>query len=59
MLKFPKIKNEPIPPHARMNLIEYAHFSELCLRSNKYFTSENCIRKHADERNIRIPFTRR
>jgi len=39
-----------------MTLVEYARFSERCLRSCSTITPENCLTKRADERKILVPF---
>jgi hypothetical protein len=39
-----------------MTLIEYARFSEHCLRANPAVTPENCLIKRADEARMK-PFT--
>jgi hypothetical protein len=43
MIKFPILSPEPDPIVRKMTLREYAHFSELCLRSNPKITPRNCM----------------
>ena len=59
MLKFEESGRIPAgvePPRGRMTLVEYARFSERCLRSCSTITPENCLTKRADERKILVPF---
>ncbi len=57
MMRFPVIRDEAEPPLPRMTLVEYAHFSERCLRSNPAVTPENCLTKRADEADMPRPFS--
>lgn len=56
MLRFPVPSSERGVPLRRMTLIEYARFSEHCLRANSAVTPENCLTKRADEVRMQ-PFT--
>jgi hypothetical protein len=49
MLKFPVISSHTEPPLPKMSLLEYAEFSESCLRHNPAITPENCMTKRTDE----------
>ena len=40
-----------------MSLLEYAHFSEMCLRMNSRITPENCMEKRAREKRMSRPFS--
>ncbi len=40
-----------------MSLRDYAHFSEVCLRSNPTLTPDNCLSKRLDEADVKAPFT--
>ncbi len=58
MLKFPTVAQNIEPPLAKMSLLEYAQFSESCLRSNPAITPRNCMTKRTDEATMqpfRIP----
>jgi hypothetical protein len=37
------------PPLPRMSLVDYARFSERCLKSNTRLTPTNCLVKRTDE----------
>lgn len=56
MLKFPIIPDGIDLPQPRMRLMDYARFSERCLKSNAALTSENCLLKRIDEKAITHPF---
>jgi len=49
MLKFPSVPPNTEPPLPKMSLLEYAEFSESCLRSNPAITPDNCMIKRTDE----------
>lgn len=55
MLKFPKVPADIEPAPSKMNLREYARFSELCLSSNPAITPQNCIIRRTDEAQMK-PF---
>ncbi len=57
MLEFPKISAVDEPQVRKMSLLEYAHFSEMCLRMNTHITPENCMEKRAREKSIPRPFS--
>jgi hypothetical protein len=57
MLRFPIVPAECDPPAPRMRLVDYARFSEACLKSNTAITAGNCLEKRADEKFIERPFS--
>jgi len=56
-MRLPEVEDGPELPVRKMTLREYAHFSELCLRSHPSITAENCMEKRASEKEIRRPFS--
>jgi hypothetical protein len=56
MIKFPKFSREPAPIVRKMELREYAHFSELCLRSNPKITPGNCLTSSDNAANKVVAF---
>ncbi|NQU38541.1 MAG: hypothetical protein HQ523_01155 [Lentisphaerae bacterium] len=56
MLNLPKVPSVSHTPMPKMGLLDYARFSELCLRSNPAITPENCLTKRASEKLIKKPF---
>ena len=56
MLKLPAVPAELDQPLPKMRLVDYAHFSEFCLRSNSLLTAANCMRKRTDETTMTRPF---
>jgi hypothetical protein len=58
MLNFPIIPSDDAElPMPKMQLREYAHFSELCLKSNPHITPANCLETRAFETAIKKPFS--
>ena len=49
MLRFPVPSGRAGLPLPRMTLLEYARFSERCLKSNPAITAENCMTRRVDE----------
>ena len=49
MLKFPFVSKDITQPLPKMSLLDYARFSEHCLRSNRSITPQNCMTKRTDE----------
>jgi hypothetical protein len=56
MLDFPTISAEMEPPLPHMSLVEYARFSENCLRSRAVPRTEAAMMELGDEASIRTPF---
>jgi len=57
VLEFPRIPSTTEPQTRKMSLLEYAHFSEMCLRMNSRITPENCMEKRAREKRMSRPFS--
>lgn len=57
MIEFPEVPADEEPPVRKMTLLEYARFSERCLRSNPHITPENCLEVRAREKDIKRPFS--
>ncbi len=57
MLEFPRIPQIAEPQMRKMSLLEYARFSEMCLKMNQHITAENCMDKRAREKLMRHPFS--
>ena len=56
MLRFPVPPARAGIPLPKMSLLEYARFSERCLKSNPAITAENCMKRRLDEVGI-SPFS--
>jgi hypothetical protein len=57
MLKFPVFSSDADLPMPKLQLREYALFSEFCLKSNSHITPENCLENRALEKAIKKPFS--
>ncbi len=56
MVNFPKVPSHPRLALTKMQLCEYARFSEYCLKSNPAITPENCLSKRVSEKMMKKPF---
>ena len=56
MIRFPSLSSDLEPPKAPMSLYDYAHFSELCLRSNPSIVADSCLEDERDESIAREAF---
>jgi hypothetical protein len=56
MPEFPTVPDDADAPLPHMDLRDYAHFCERCLRSNASATAKECLARRADEMAITEPF---
>jgi len=57
VIRFPDIPDGMDLPQSKMSLVDYARFSERCLKSNSRITPQNCLVKRADEKLMTSPFS--